>query len=528
VRRPDRPLVAFRVIFGVAIALLAVNASAAVVPPAPAPAPTWIANGRLTPQAVSLLTQLSQVERRGLIRADYDSDRLAQLALSVGRADRSDPSLLAGFDVSLSAAAARLVSDLHRGRVDPAHVGHDLVVERDGLDVAGAVATLATSKDIGATLDSFEPPMPHYRLLKKALARYQELARDPLLTQLPPLPARAVRVDESYEGMPALRRLLVAVGDLDEPGTGADESENVLDSSSVAALRRFQTRHGLDADGILGRTTFRALTTPMSLRAEQIALSMERTRWLPHRMDSPAIFVNVPQFRLFAFRHTGYDARDLLRMDVIVGESFEGRQTPVFAADMRYVVLQPYWDVPYSILRKELLPQIQRDPDWIERNGYEIATGPGDDSGVAAAKPENLRLLAAGNLRLRQRPGPDNALGRVKFMFPNRHNVYLHDTPARSLFALTRRAFSHGCIRVSDPMALLAHVLRNEPEWDEARIAAAFGGPGPVRIPLSQPIRVYILYATAIATEAGGTFFFEDIYNHDSRLIGLLGSRRSQ
>jgi murein L,D-transpeptidase YcbB/YkuD len=479
-----------------------------------AQAPAWISDGRPTAPALALLSQLAQVEQRGLIRADYDVESLRQ---TIGTAD---------FDSAMSVTAARLVADLHYGRVDPSRAGHDLDVERDGLDVPAAVAALAASTDVGVTLDSFEPPMPHYQLLKKALARYQELARDPLLTQLPPLPARSVRADESYDGMPALRRLLVAVGDLSEPAANTGEPRNVLDSSSVAALQRFQARHGLDADGVLGKATFRALTTPMSLRAEQIALSMERTRWLPHRMDSPAIFVNVPQFRLFAFRHTGYDARDLLRMDVIVGESFEGRQTPVFAADMRYVVLQPYWDVPYSILRKELLPEIQHDPDWIERNGYEIATGPGDDSGVAAATPENLRLLAAGKLRLRQRPGPNNALGRVKFMFPNRHNVYLHDTPARSLFTRTRRAFSHGCIRVSDPMALLAHVLRNEPDWDEARTAAALEGPGPVRIPLSQPIRVYILYATAIATEANGTFFFEDIYNHDSRLMGLLGSRR--
>jgi murein L,D-transpeptidase YcbB/YkuD len=479
-----------------------------------AQASSWIADGRPTPQAVSLLSQLAQVEQRGLLRADYDVE---QLTLPVGSAD---------FDSALNAVAARLVSDLHHGRVDPARAGHDLDVERESFDIAAAVAALSVSKDVSATLDAFEPPMPHYRLLKKALARYRELARDPEITRLPPLPARSVRAGDPYAGMPGLRRLLMAVGDLPGNVPVAANSDGVLDDASVEALRHFQVRHGLDADGVLGKATLRALTTPMSLRAGQIALSMERTRWLPHRMDAPAIFVNVPQFRLFAFRHAGYDARDLLRMDVIVGESFEGRRTPVFAADMRYVVLQPYWDVPYSILQKELLPEIQRDPGWIERNGYEIATGPGDDAGVAAATPGTLRLLAAGKLRLRQRPGPNNALGRVKFMFPNRHNVYLHDTPARALFTRTRRAFSHGCIRVSDPMALLAHVLRNEPEWDEARVAAALEEPGPVRIPLSQPIRVYILYATAIATEANGTFFFEDIYNHDSRLMGLLGSRR--
>jgi len=190
------------------------------------------------------------------------------------------------------------------------------------------------------------------------------------------------------------------------------------------------------------------------------------------------------------------------------------------------VILNPYWDVPHTILVKELLPAIRADPAWMSRHGYDMVLGQGDDAIPQPANERNVQLLAEGRLRLRQRPGPANALGTVKFMFPNRHNVYLHDTPARELFSRTRRAFSHGCIRVSDPMALLAHVLRDQPAWTGDRLADALGSGTPVRVPLSRNIRVFILYGTALATEAGETLFFDDIYDQDGRLTSLLNSRR--
>jgi murein L,D-transpeptidase YcbB/YkuD len=308
-----------------------------------------------------------------------------------------------------------------------------------------------------------------------------------------------------------LRRLLTALGDLREPVDPAIADSLTLDPVLVAALTRFQSRHGLDEDGVLGRATYRALTTPMATRIQQIELSLERARWLPPWRDSPPIIVNIPQFRLFAFRTAQDFEQDILQMDVIVGAAFRGRHTPVFAADMRYIVLQPYWDVPRSILVKELLPDIQADPQWIDRNGYEIVRGQSDDARPLPVTAQNVQLLARGTLRLRQKPEPKNALGHVKFMFPNRHNVYLHDTPARELFSRSRRAFSHGCIRVSDPMALLAHVMRDDPTWNEARRDEALASPIPVRVPLPRPIRVFILYGTALATEAGATLFFDDI-----------------
>ncbi len=487
-------------------------------------APVWFAHRALTPAGAGLLQELTEVERRGLIASDYEGARLAGL---IRAASTQDAMSLARLDVALSVTAARLASDLHRGRVSPAAVGYDLDIANTSFDAASAVIALASSRNTAATLDGFEPQLRHYTLLKTELSRYIELARKHDATRLPPLPRKSVHPGEAYAGAAALRRLLFTLGDL--PGTAASalSSDTVLDAELVTALQRFQSRHGLDTDGVLGRGTHRALTTPLSARIQQIVLSLERVRWLPARLDSPPIIVNIPQFRLFAFRTTQDAARDILQMNVIVGASFKARRTPVFAADMKYVVLQPYWDVPRSILIEELMPQIEADSEWLAANDYEIVQGPGDDATPLAATPDNIRRLAAGKLRLRQKPGSANALGHVKFMLPNKHNVYLHDTPARALFASSRRAFSHGCIRVSDPMALLAHVLRDQPEWNEARIAAALQSSSPTRIPLTRPVRVFILYGTAMTLESGATLFFEDIYEQDARLTKALQLRRA-
>ena len=490
--------------------------------------PLWYRKGRLTEAGQALVEQLQVVDQRGLLLADYDGPQLAHLTRDFDQERSATARDMASLDVALSIVAARLASDLHQGRVEPGRVGHELDVQRTAFDAAAAVAALATSRDVEAALDALEPPLRHYALLKTALGRYRILARQPQLTQLPALPRLGVHPGEIYEGAAALRRLLTALGDFPATVPGQDVAASVLDPMLVAALANFQSRNGLDADGILGHETHRALTTPIEARVQQIELSLERLRWLPAKLETPPIIVNIPQFRLFAFRTTRDDAKDILQMNVIVGSAFKGRQTPVFAADMRYVVLNPYWDVPRSILVKELLPHIQANPAWLAENDYEMVLGQSDEAIPQPADAGHVRLLVEGELRLRQKPGPKNALGQVKFIFPNQYNVYLHDTPARNLFAKSRRAFSHGCIRVSDPMALLAHVLRDDPQWTSDRIAEYLRAGAPVRVPLSEPVRVFIVYGTALATEAGQTLFFDDIYDQDAPLSALLASRRER
>jgi murein L,D-transpeptidase YcbB/YkuD len=316
--------------------------------------------------------------------------------------------------------------------------------------------------------------------------------------------------------------LLAALGDLPEPANPADTAGNTLDPPLVEALQRFQSRHGLGVDGTLGRGTYAALTTPLGARVAQIEWTLERWRWLPPRIDTPPIIVNIPQFRLFAFRTPDDVEGRMLTMNVIVGKAFPANRTPVFASDMTYIVLRPYWDVPYSITTREMLPSIRHNPAYLARHGLEIASGGGDASATVPPTPENIEALARGTYRLRQVPGPNNSLGLAKFIMPNPFNVYLHDTPAQSLFGRSSRAFSHGCVRVADPVALAQYVLRDEPTWTRESIVAAMNGTRPLRIDLRTPIRVFIVYGTAVATESGTVLFFEDLYGHDASLARLL------
>lgn len=268
------------------------------------------------------------------------------------------------------------------------------------------------------------------------------------------------------------------------------------------------------------------------VQVRKIELTLERWRWLPV-FRTPPIIVNIPQFRLFAFRTTADRAAQILQMDVIVGRTFPRTRTPVFVADMTSVIFRPYWDVPRSIALREELPKIRADAAYLTAQHLEIVSGAGDSATALAPVPAGIRALAADTARLRQRPGPDNALGLIKFDLPNRYDVYLHSTPAQQLFLRRRRAFSHGCIRVSDPVALAAYVLRDTPgDWTPARIEAAMNGTQTRRVRLAHPIRVIIIYGTVLAKEDGEVLFFDDLYGQDrslERLLGLapVGTRRA-
>ena len=290
----------------------------------------------------------------------------------------------------------------------------------------------------------------------------------------------------------------------------------------MQGLQRYQQRHGLKADGHLGKQTFATLTTPFAARVRQIELTLERWRWLPP-LQSPMIVVNIPQFKLFAFQSQDDREANLLRMEVIVGQAYAHTQTPVFVGNLQYVVFRPYWNVPRDILMREMLPAIHKNPGYLQRNDLELVRGQSDDSPVVPVASQSIADLAAGALRLRQRPGEQNALGRVKFMLPNSYNVYLHSTPAQQLFGESRRSFSHGCIRVSDPAALAEYVLRNASgNWDKGSIETALQGQPNQRVNLTKAIPVLIVYGTVMVNEAGQVQFFDDIYGYDAKLAKLL------
>ena len=481
-------------------------------------APLWSRDGHATPQAGAVLGELRRAELYGLESQSYAAERGASLEPPAATAPDD---AWARFDVALSAATLRFVRDLHYGRVDPAAAGFRLEAGTEELDLAAALATLAPTADVSATLATFEPPFHHYALLKSALVKYLSLAQQPELKRLP-APTAALKPGDPWAGAPALRRLLIALGDL-PAGSVATTAEPTFDAELSAGVRAWQTRHGLAPDGVLGKATWATLTTPFAQRVRQIDLTLERWRWLP-AFRTPPIIVNIPQFQLFAFRTTEDRVADILQMGVIVGRTYPKTQTPVFEGDMRYVVIRPYWDVPYSITTGELLPKIRANPAYLTAQRLEIVRGQQDSSPTVPPTPENLDALAAGKLRLRQLPGEDNALGLIKFMFPNNCNVYLHSTPAHRLFNEPVRAFSHGCIRVSDPVALAEQVLKNAPgDWSREKIEAAMQGTQTLRVNLTQPINVLILYGTALATEAGPILFFDDIYGYDRKLEQKLG-----
>lgn len=480
----------------------------------------WSRLGTATPQCRALLDALSRASSFGLRAEDYEADRMAAQLQLLESSRGASPDGWPPFDLALSRAALIFLNDLHFGRIDPRAAGFDLPARPDRLDGAALLGRLSATSDVAALLAGVEPRYLHYGLLRAALARYRVLAVDRGLTALPPLPATRVRPGERYAGAPALRRLLAAFGDL--PHDAALRADAVLDPELSAAIKRAQFRHGLRPDGVLGRDTFAALTVPLARRVRQIELTLERWRWVPP-MRPPTVIVNIPQFRLFYFREGEDREEGMLRMNVIVGRQYSYTRTPVFAADMNAIIFRPYWDVPPNITRRELLPRLRIEPSYLESQNMELVPAQGSSSTPVPVTAEAVQALIDGRLRARQRPGADNALGLIKFVLPNSYDVYLHSTPAQQLFNQPRRAFSHGCIRVSDPVSLAEEVLRGTPgEWSAAKILDAMHGEVTLRVLLAHPVQVLILYGTAIASEDGAVHFFADLYGYDRRLEGLL------
>ena len=480
----------------------------------------WLRDTGPTEAASALIARLAAADSLGLDPADYDAAWLERESRTLLGPDRPQADALVRFDVGLSVAAVRFVSALHRGRVSPIAVHAQLFIPRSFLAVEMAVDSLRDAGRQQSILERVQPRLHHYQLLKNGLARYRVLTRDTSLVPLPALP-RVVKPGMPFRAGSRLRHLLEATGDLDHAAPSDPAVETLYAADLVEAVKRFQVRQGLRPDGVIGPATAAQLNRPFAGRVRQIVLALERFRWLPPSFAEPPIIVNIPGFRLYAFRGVGDAEEHMLAMDVVVGGAFE-KNTPVFAADMRYLIFRPYWEVPVSIMRNELGPKTSSDPGYLEREHMVIVSGDSEGATALPATRENLERIGK-DLRVRQLPGPENALGLLKFILPNAHDVYLHDSPSKGLFASERRDFSHGCIRLSDPVALAAHVLRDQPEWTVERIRAAMtDGVDNTRVKLSRPIPVCIVYATAFAREDGNVYFYPDIYSLDEELDHLL------
>jgi L,D-transpeptidase YcbB len=366
-------------------------------------------------------------------------------------------------------------------------------------------------------------PRDEYERTLRALNRYRALAaRDD--GALLPATEEPVEPGEYYADTPRLMRLLSLIGDL--PADDVPVDSKLYQGALVEAVKRFQSRHGLKPDGRIDTTTLEQLNTPLRVRARQLELALERWRRRPYDPARPAIVLNLPEFRLRAYGGASAAGPDPeLEMKVVVGRAPD-HNSPILLSQLEIVIFRPYWNVPVSIQRNELLPKIKRDPSWVSANNFELVTPQGEVAGDGKVSEHLLSELGKGELQLRQKPGPKNTLGLVKFVFPNANGIYMHDTPARWPFARERRDLSHGCIRVEKPEELAEWVLGEQSGWSRDRIQEAMQGTESISVRVKRKIQVAIMYSTATVMKNGEVHFFPDIYGEDQALEKELAAQR--
>lgn len=475
-------------------------------------APLWLNGDQPTAEASGVIEAVEASAQKGLNPADYDAARWSErLHALKGSADANR----AEFDAALTVATMRYVSDLHIGRVNPKHFNFGIDVQSKKYDLPQFVLQqLVHARDVRAALNSVEPPYDGYRRTEAALQQYLQLEAKgdgPKVQEV----SKSVGVGDAYAGLGPLVARLRFLGDMPAEG-----NVHEYDGSVAGGVKHFQERHGLSGDGKLGAATVKALNVPMEIRTQQLANAMERWRWLPPEFPEPPVVVNIPEFRLRAFE-TG--ERVALAMNVVVGKAAP-TQTPVFTDSIEFIVFRPYWNVPPGILRRSVIPGIEKSSGYIESQRFEVT----DSSGrPVSASGDVAAGLSSGKYSIRQKPGPKNALGLIKFMFPNAHSVYLHSTPSTELFSQSRRDFSSGCIRVEKPAELAAFLLRDQPyggqQWTVEKAQAAMdSGKDNQQVNLKTPVPVLLLYETAVVEQDGTVHFFADIYGHDRKLNAVL------
>ena len=475
--------------------------------------PLWVAAEGPLPLFHRTVELLRTAYRHGLTPADYHLECLTAAEERFRgvreQGQRPSPRDLAEQDVVLTDAFLTFGSHLVAGRVDPEQLYPQWLSATRRADLLQALRDLEEHRDPQRAVRRLAPSRGEY---VRTLAAAEALGT----TNWQPYGyGHALQRGMRDRRVPELRRRLAACGDMDP---AASLAETNFDASLEEAVRRFQARHGLAPDGIVGPATRRALNVPAAERRRQLLLNLERWRWLPRSWGHHYVLVNAADYALEAFS----EGERVLRMRVIVGEEY--RRTPVFSQQMTYLEINPFWNMPDSIAAEELLPRLRRDPGYLADHHYELLSGWGASSRLLDPRGVDWQRVSAEALpgRIRQLPGPWNALGRIKFMFPNRFNVYLHDTPDRHLFQRNQRAFSHGCIRVERPVELALFALQENPGWNRERIEREIEGGERRVVQLARPVSVHLLYLTAWVDEAGVTQFREDIYQRDEVLWQAL------
>lgn len=473
--------------------------------------PIWFRGGSPSKPAREVIQVLGHAGAKGLNAADYDSELLTKSLKNGVSGDASQ------VDIALTVSVMRYISDLHIGRVDFRSMSNDFDIPDKRIHLPAFVRKLASSSHVRQQLDSVGPQLPQYKVLPKALAKYRKLAQDPRLAERLS-DSNTIHPGEAFAQTSLLAYKLHKLGDLKSMPAG-----NGYSGQMVQGVKNFQKRHGIDEDGVLGKGTFRQLNTPMKKRVDQIILAMERFRWFPNDFGQNPVIINLPEFRARGYHKVGNNKYQLkLEMNVVVGKAYPRNQTPVFNKKMNHLVLAPYWNVPTSITKGELIPKLDKDPSYLGKKHYEIVDGEGNSHPYNSS---SKRSLLNGSLRIRQKPGNHNSLGLVKFMFPNKYSVYMHGTPAQSLFAKSKRDYSHGCIRLEDPLAMAEYITQLDGQgstWTKARLKKTMESGKATTVKLSSDIQVFVLYTTVVVHQNGKIFFYDDVYGHDKKLSKAL------
>lgn len=464
--------------------------------------PAWDAQDKR-----QLLSVLGSATEDGLTPNDYHYDALIQAsAKAKSLAEKAE------LDLMLTDAFLLYSSHFLNGKVNPETVdGEWKAVRREG-NAREFLEQALASGNIETSLRSLKPGHSGYDLLKSQLALYRSIALTGGWQSIPEGPTLKLGMTDSIR-VPKLVNRLVASGDMVQPESEIPE----LNSSIESALKAFQKRYGLETDGALGKQTLEALNMPIENRINQILINMERYRWIAQDLGEHYVIVNIADFQMQVFRQGNLTFEE----NVIVGKTF--RKTPVFSSKMTYMVLNPYWVVPPTILFQDFLPEVQKNPDFLTAKNIKVLKGFGANAPIIDPQTVDWKQYSKNNFpfTLRQDPGPTNALGQVKFMFPNNYNVYIHDTPSKEMFQRSDRAFSSGCIRLKNPMNFTYYLLKNNPKWDKAAIDKIIKEGKDYTIFLDKPVNVHILYLTSWV-EKGELQFRKDIYNRDQPLLNAL------
>lgn len=471
-------------------------------------APAWVRDDGAVAQVDDLLAALDTAGEHGLNAGDYNRDVLA-LKIREMKDHKSEgkppAAAVANLDVAITSSLLTLGHDVALGRTRPSSIDRRWKARRLAPDFAGTLGMAADHLELW--LNRIRPQHVEYAQLQQAL---QALQGQRGKGGWPRVPASALTPGRTSPAVVALRRRLAASGHL--TGTAATSESPMYDQGVTAAVKAFQEHHTLKADGVADAATISTMNVPIEDRLRQVALNLERWRWMPDDFGSRHLIVNIPSYHVIA-RENG---RNIMDIRVVVGKP--GNETPVFSGEMTTVVFSPYWNIPDTIAEGETVPALARDRKYLDKNNIEVLRR--SKTGVDLVNPKDVDWDDEESLKtlmFRQKPGPNNALGHVKFLFPNEYDVYLHDTPADALFARTGRAFSHGCVRVEEPETLAKYVLQGDDNWNEPKILEAMNAGIEKPVKLKESIPVHIVYFTATIDENGGLHLLNDVYGYDKK-----------